>query len=232
MSGQPVGPVGGNVPDFASIQRYAVNRAGDYEVYRQSLYDFQSYATAGTTTQYTFFAIPQGQSSKTLADTNMENAGSLPAPKHFLIQSIEIVLFPGVNPVTVNNAADTTVDATNFTNDMWTILKAGYLKLFIGSKDYLVEAPLMRFPPKTRIHPEFGFGVQIGQASAADLVGQISGDYATAGGRPYWINPWILLTPTQNFNVTLNFPTTTATPSGQNARIGVILDGILYRLSQ
>jgi hypothetical protein len=41
-----------------------------------------------------------------------------------------------------------------------------------------------------------------------------------------------MLAPTQNFNVTLNFPTAVATPSGQNARIGVVLDGLLYRLSQ
>lgn len=229
--GQAVGPVGANVPSFDSIQRYAVNRGGDYEVTRQSLYDFQAYPTAGATS-FTFFSIPNGQSSKTLADTNMEVAGSLPAPKHMLVQSIEIVLFPGVNPVTVNNAADTTVDASNFTNDMWSVLKAGYLKFFIGSKDYLIEAPLSRFPPKTRFHPEFGFGLQIGQASAAALVGQINGDYCAADGRPYWLNPWILLTPTQNFNVTLNFPAAVATPSGQDARIGVILDGILYRLSQ
>ena len=229
--GNPVGPVGANIPSFDSINRYAVNRGGEYEATRQTLYDFQTYAAAGST-QFTFFQQPVGQGGKTLADTNLEVAGSLPAPKHLLVQSIEVYLFPGVNPVTVNNAADTVVDATNFANDVYALQQSGWLDFFIGSKSYLTEAPIGRFPPKTCLKTEFGFGVQIGQAAAADLVGQISGDYAVFSGRPYHISPWILLTPTQNFNVTLNFPTAVALPSGQDARVGVVLDGILYRLSQ
>ena len=231
MAGQNLGPIGANIPSFENIGNYAINRSGEYEATRQTLYDFQTYGSAGATS-FTFFQTPAGQSSKTLADTNIETAGTLPAPKHLLVQSIEVYLFPGVNPVTVNNAADTVADATNFANDVYALQKSGFLDFFIGSKSYLTEAPIGRFPPKTQLETEFGFALQTGQAAAAALTAQISGDYAVFSGRPYMINPWILLTPTQNFNVTLNFPTAIALPSGQDARIGVVLDGILYRLSQ
>jgi hypothetical protein len=57
-------------------------------------------------------------------------------------------------------------------------------------------------------------------------------DYSRWGGRPYFINPQIMLAPTQNFNISLNWPTAVAMPSGQNGRIGIVLDGLQYRLSQ
>lgn len=231
MTGQAVGPVGANIPSFDSIANYAVNRGGEYEGVRQSLYDFQTYGSAGATS-FTFFQVPQGQSSKTLDDTNLEVAGSLPAPKHFLVQSIEILFFPGVNPVTVANGTGTDATASNFTNDAYAIEQAGNLDFFIGSKSYLQEAPIGRFPPKTCLKTEFASAYQMKQAVAADESSQVNMDYGVFSGRPYFVNPWILLVPTQNFNVKLNFNTAVALPSGQDARIGIVLDGILYRLSQ
>lgn len=216
-------------PSFQQAKdQFAVNRVGDYEVTRQTLYDFQAYATAGATS-FSFFQVPQGQGGKTLADTNMEIAGSLPAPKYFLVESIEIMLFPGVSPVTAGSAS--ALVATNFANDMYALLKAGWLNFFIGSKTYLNEAPIGRFPPKAgKLEAAFAAGSSVYASAAATPSVQM--DYAAWTGRPYFINPQVMLAPTQNFNVTLNFPTAVATPSGQNARIGVILDGLLYRLSQ
>ena len=231
MTGQAVGPVGANIPPFDAISNYAVNRSGQYEGVRQSLYDFQTYAAAGAT-EFTFFQVPQGQSGKTLDDTNLEVAGSLPAPKNFLVQSIEIYLFPGVNPVTVANGTGTDATASNFANDVYALQQAGFLDFFIGSKSYLQEAPLGRFPPKTCLKTEFASAYQMKQAVAADESSQINMDYAVFSGRPYFVNPWVLLVPTQNFNVKLRFNTAVALPSTADARIGIVLDGILYRLSQ
>ena len=56
-------------------------------------------------------------------------------------------------------------------------------------------------------------------------------DYAVFTGPVYQITP-VRLIPTQNFNVSLNWATAVALPSGVNGRIGVILGGFLYRLSQ
>lgn len=218
---------GSNIPSISEVQRYSVNRPGEVEGVRQSLYDIQTYANAGQTS-LTFFQVPQGQSSKTIADTNMEVAGSLPAPKMFLVQSIEILFFPGVLPGTLA----TTLAETEFTNDVYTVAKSGSLDFFIGSKSYLEEAPLGRFPPKTRVDVEAAHAIQRKQASAADAEDQVSTDYAVFSGRPYFVDPWVLLTATQNFKVTLEWPSVVALPSGADARIGVVLDGILYRNSQ
>ena len=219
------------LPTIQELKQYAVNRANEYEVTRQTLYDTLTYASAGQTS-LTFFQDPIGQNSKTRADTNMESAGQLPAPKHFLVESIEILMFPGVSPVTVSNTAATDAVVSNFANDIYTFQKSGFLDLFIGSKSYLADAPLGKFPPKTKLEIEFAATLQFKQAAAANEAGQITMDYASMCGRPYFIDPNITLIPTQNFNVTLNWPTAVALPSGTNARVQVALDGLLYRLSQ
>ena len=209
---------------FATVEaweKYAVNRRGQYEVLKQPLYDYQTYALAGATS-FTFFTIPNGQSGKTLADTNMESAGQLPNPKRFLIRGIEIQLFPGVFP----SLAPMGAAVDNFVNDVWEIFRAtAYLELFIGSKAY-VQAPLNMFPPVNRLE---GFtGMSDATTAAAALFSRTT--YASAGGTPFGMDPPLILEPTQNFRVTLNFPT--AVGISADARIGVHLKGLLYRQSQ
>lgn len=217
---------------FNDAERYRVNRSQEYEVTRQSLYDSQTYNAAGQTS-LAFFQTPLGQGGKTVADTNLELAGQLPAPKYFLVESIEILLFPGPDPVTTNNDA-LSPDAleTNFANDVYAVEKSGSLNFFIGSKTYLEEAPLGRFPPKTRLETEFAYALQ-SETATVENAAQISADYAAFCGRPYFLDPYmILLAPTQNFNVTLSWPVAVPLPSTEDARIQVVLDGVLYRLSQ
>lgn len=212
-----------NVPTLDDFNKFAVNRTGSgaLEVIQNSLYDFQDYGEAGVT-QMLFFQVPAGQSSKTFADTNMESAGQLPNPKAFLITSIEILLFPGVT-IDVATAA-----GSKFADDCYTILKSGWLELFIGSKTYLREAPLMQFPPAVRLYAAFG-------ASDTTTAGAGQGfrqEYASGAGRPYVLKVPIGIPPTQNFNVSLNWPTAVPTISTAHSRIGVRLNGYLYRNSQ
>ena len=211
-----------SIQSAADLSKYRVNRPGQLEVLRQSLYDFQVYAQAGQT-QLLFFQVPQGQSAKTKADTNMQLAGQLPAGQQFLIQSIEVYFFvgtvvPGVGPVA--NVID------SFANDVWAVAKGGWLELLVGSKNYLTEAPILRFPPKTRLD---GWASENGNTTAgAALYTRTS--YAVPAGRPYPIDPYILLESTQNFSVALQWP---AAVSVTNAgRIGAVLDGLLIRNSQ
>ncbi len=224
-------------------EKYAVNRLDAAEGIRQSLYDFQLYPTAGAT-QFTFFQLPQGQglsshqgnagNVKGLWDTNMESAGQLPNPKRYLMESIEIVFEPGsvstantftsISPIAFATAAAPAVGA--HITDVNLLRQTGYLALFIGSKFYLQEAPIGRFPPKARA--EFTGGVASNSATLGEvIVGNVKWD-----GRPYFLEPAIFLESTQNFSVQINFPNAIATPSGFNARIGVIIDGYLYRNSQ
>lgn len=209
------------VPNLQKLQQFAVNRQGQYEVVRQTLYDRVTYPTAGATS-FLFFQNPKGSGGRTAADTNIEVAGSLPQPKWFLVESIEIHLFPGVS-IGISGAA---LAESEFSNDVYSVLTGkGFLNFFIGSKTYVEEAPLIRFPPKTRLYAESAYATTVAAS-------QLSYDYAAACGRPYFIDPEVLLIPNQNFNVSLNFPTAIATPSGADAAIEVVLDGILYRQSQ
>ncbi len=217
----------GKIPTLADLQQFDVNRRGEYEGIRQTFYDSATYIAAGQT-QLQFFQTPRGQSSKTIADTNMTSAGQLPQPQHFLVESIEILLFPGVLPTTKL----TTIAASEFANDMYTVEKSGSLNFFIGSKTYLEEAPIGRFPPKTKMGSESAHAISELQAVAADSELQVSTDYAAWSGRPYYLDPPVLLVPNQNFSVTLNWPAVVALPSLADAKMYVVLDGILYRQSQ
>ena len=107
-----------------AAQKYGVNRQGSVEAINQPLYDFQTYPVAGATS-FTFFQEPIGQSSKTLVDTNMESAGQLPRPKEFLIDSIEVHLYPGEDPAQSGLSA-----SPEFLNDMYQILSKGHLQNF------------------------------------------------------------------------------------------------------
>jgi hypothetical protein len=232
-------------PTLADLQRYRVNRAGEPEVVRQSLYDFQVYPTAGQT-QLTFFSQPVGQgktsssgatagSAKTRADTNMELAGQLPRFKNQLVECIEVYWSAGsVSTTDTFTLANITAFAATAAaavgggkvNDINAIAVTGSVQFFIGSKIYLEEAPIGRFPPKTRLEVEAA--VASNSATTAEVI--VSNAYMA--GRPYYLEPPVVLTDSQNFNVQCNWPVAIATPSGFNGRIGVVLDGYLFRAAQ
>lgn len=227
-----------------TLNDYMVNRPGQAEVIRQRLYDFQLYPTAGQA-QLTFFQLPIGQgitsslgaavgSAKTYADTNMESSGLLPNPKAYLAESIEIILEPGSSaaantfahapPNVFAVAAALTV--LNQIQDVNIIRVSGWLEFYIGSKTYLYEAPLGTFPPKVRMEID---GMIASNSATVAEVGAVVGRWA---GRPYYLDPPISLASLQNFAMYLKWPGAVATPSGFNARIGIAMDGALFRLSQ
>ena len=205
------------------LSKYRVNRPGQLEVTRQSLYDFQAYAAAGQA-QLAFFQVPAGQAGKTNADTNMLLAGQLPAGMQFLAQSMEVYFFPGTVLPGVGPVADV-IDS--FTNDVWEVTSGkAWLDFKIGNKLYLTEAPLMRFPPKCRL--DGWAATTSATTAAAALMNRTS--YASAAGRPYPIDPYILLESTQNFSVTLNWPALVVITNA--GVIGVVIDGLMIRNSQ
>lgn len=214
------------IPSRQNLAKYNVNRPG-WEAIRQSLYDFQAYAAAGQST-LTFFAVPNGQSSKTLSDTNMTLAGQLPAAQEFLVNSIEVVFFPTVPVVAADNPAAQGAKAiANIVNDVYKFYRTGNLTFTIGSKPYLQEAPLGRFPAKTQFKID---GATALAGEVADAQARIF--YAQSIGRPYLLSPADLrLTSSQNFSVSLNWPEGVQAITNPG-RVGVILDGILYRRSQ
>lgn len=215
------------VPTRAELSKYSVNRPG-WEAIRQSLYDFQAYAAAGQST-LTFFALPIGQSGKTQSDTNMTLAGQLPKNQEFLIQSIEVFFSPTTPTVAAQMpAAFGAQVAAQIINDSYIVGRAGNLVLTIGSKPYLQEAPLGRFPQKAAFTVD-GAAADVSTAGASFQTRFAFGQWR---GRPYLLDPAPLLLPeNQNFSVSLNWPEGVQAITNPG-RIGVILDGILYRRSQ
>lgn len=208
-------------PNITALQSYNVNRAGQPEVIWQPLYDYQAYPMVGAT-QLTFFQTPFGQGGSTLGDTNMSAAGQLPRPQEFLITGIQVYFKPGNAVAVAGQAAAAIQENWNDVNDI--LFGESFLKLFIGSKDYLIDGPLGKF---TQCFGITGGGWSMG-TTTADMNGRWI-DYAKHSGRYYSITP-VKLPANQNFNVTLNFPTAIA--ASVAGTIGVILDGFLYRLSQ
>lgn len=197
---------------------YNPNRPDSTEAIWQPFYDFQSYAAAGVTSQI-FFQVPNGQSGKTFADTNMVLPGQFPAPTAFLCTAVMVFFDPGAT----DSATSTTAVAQTNINDVITVANSGFLELTIGSKVYLRDAPLGKFAPNFTIN---GFSALLGSTTSPNM---IQTGFARAAGRYYEITPF-LIPQSQNFNVTLYWPAAVSTAT--TGRIGVILDGFQYRQSQ
>ena len=204
-------------PTLAQLAKYNPNRAGAIESIWQPQYDFQTYAMAGQLT-LSFFQAPLGQGGKTLADTNMLSAGMFAAPQRFFVTGI-MVLFIPLNTV---SGANVTPRALTNLIDANAVANSGWLEFSIGAKTYLKDAPLGKFPPN------FTIGGLVAAATATATTGT-DANFARSTGRYYEITPF-LIPPTQNFNVTLNWPA--LVPVTVAGRIGVILDGFLFRESQ
>ena len=209
------------IPSLTDLQQYNVNRADAVEAVYGNLYDTLTTAALGQT-QLQFFQTPKGQNGKTLADTNMTVAGQLPAPQSFLVMSIELYFVPG-DAVSIHGAAA----ANAYVQDVLSFYTGkAWLELFIGSKAYVDESPLMKFPPRCGLG---GFAA-LSDATTPAAAGATQIGYAQASGPIYELNPPILLVPNQNFNVTLNWPV--AIPLTVAGAVTVNMSGILYRNSQ
>lgn len=212
-------------PSIQQLERYNVNVEGQPEVTWQPIYDMQVYPLAGVA-QMNFFAVPEGQGVpvKTFDDTNMELGGALPVPVNMAVTNVQIYFFPDGAPGRTGAIANTGLNW----NDVEAVLQAGNLQLEIGSKEYLVDAPLMKFPPQFRLAGAAALADST--TAAANAGSQI--DYSTAAGMIYTLVPLRLISQ-QNFSVRLRWQNgVVATPSTADARIGVQLGGFNYRLAQ
>jgi hypothetical protein len=209
------------IPDYNSLAQFVPNRAGAVEIVRQPFYDFQSYPAAGST-QLLFFQVPAGQSSKTLADTNMTLAGQFPSPTTFLVEDIQVAFFPG-STVSQSVAA---ARALNNWIDVVAVSQAGWLEFTVGSKVLFRDAPIGKFPTNFTVG-----GIASIAALDSDLTTTSTADvqFARMVGKVYETIP-IAIPQSQNFSVSLNFASAVSVQNG--ARIGVILNGVYYRLSQ
>lgn len=232
--GGPSTRVHPNLPGYGEMyDRYRVNR-DEWEVIKQTLYDSIAYPAAGLNVG-TFFSVPIGQGTgfgggtKNLSDTNMYLASNIPAQQAFLVQSVEIIFQPTTPTVAAQMpAVFGTQAAALIANDVYIFRRSGNLEFQIGSKDYLNEAPLSKFPSKTNFYVEGA----LADTTTAAAASQSRLAFANVRGPVYKLSPADLcLEANQNFSVKLNWPEGLQAITNP-ARIFVVLDGLLYRKSQ
>lgn len=236
--------MGQQYPDLATFKATlaAKNPGLEWEIIKQSLYDTIIYPLAGVVALNFFQSAIGGANSaqpgnatnpKTLRDTNMTQAGILPAPQMFYCSSLEVDFQPGSSAVanTFALVAPWQTVATNTPlsgvaiNDVNTFYSTGSLLFNIGTKNYLSESPLLRFPPKARF--ELDGAVATTSATAAT-----NGAFKLkSGGRPYQLTPGVSIFSMQNFAVQLAWDTVQATVTN-NGQARVIADGWLFRSIQ
>lgn len=233
-----------NTPTANDFAMGRVTSPDQSEIVRQRLYDFLLYPTAGQT-QLAFFSQPIGQgvtsaqgatvgAVKSALDTNLQLGNTLPSGKAYNVMSIEVQFWPGsvstTNTYTPSapNQFATADSATpgQAAADVNTIYQSGLLQLAVLDKVYVSETPLSCFPPQT------GISVQAAVATNSSTAGIAEFVEAKCVGRPYVFDIPFSLLPSQNFGVTISWPSAVATPSGFNGRIGVIFDGYLMRATQ
>lgn len=196
------------------------------------LYDSATYAAAGQL-QLTFFTQPIGQGTttapgatgaKTEADTNLTNAGLLPLGNSFYMTGIEFQFYPGSSP---GFGAGADANLGRNWNDVYAVAKSGWARFRVQNRDYILDGPLINFPPVTRLAGAFSVTSTLtaGAATAAEI------DYATFAGAPYNIVP-ITLQSNQSFILQLNWPALVALPSTVAGRIFARLRGRLIRAAQ
>jgi hypothetical protein len=205
VNGNPV------INNLDAANQYAVN-LNSYEFLTQSLYDSAAYPTTGIA-QLTFFQFQVGAGvsvisggAKTLEDTNMLAAGSMPAMQAFVVTGIELDMQPAVPAFTAATlpAVFGAQAVASPINDVWKVRATGWLQFNIGSKAYMTEGPLMRFPASTDLEID----AAAADVSTAGASFQTRISYAKAVGVPYLLAPNnLLLIPNQNFSLTLNWAT-------------------------
>jgi hypothetical protein len=219
----------------AQLQAHRTTVPGVQDSVWSPLYDSQPYVAAGQT-QLNFFANPIGTGTtsapgatgpKTDADTNMVSSGLLAKGTEFYCEGLELLFFPGILPV---REAVALANVGQFADDVWTFWRTGWLKLRIQQRDYILDAPLGKFPPTSRL--QVVSATQIAPAGAATATSTVyENTYASLGGARYDIVPTYIYS-NQSFGVQLNWPAAVALPSGQDARISVRLRGYLIRDAQ
>lgn len=205
-----------NAPSQQLMDKYAVNLPGQVEVIWQPLYHYQTYAAAGGTA-FTFFQTPIGQGGLTLSDTNMQTAGAVPKGQTFVATALQVEL--------LLDAADIflTADPDSYLNDYYRVMTSrANLVLEIGSKPFLKQAPLGKFPPAHNIQAQTAIST-----TANNITEGMS--FAQGGGQAFQIVP-LTLTSNQNFVLTINFETAVAVAT--ECRLGVTLHGYLFRNAQ
>lgn len=207
------------------LQAFTTKRANE-ESLMWTWYHYKNLPASALPSPLTFFTLAQGQTDPDISaaitgeDCNMKQGGALPRTNRFLVNKIRVPLGPStatVIPVGQTPAATEVLD-----DEIVRLIYRGRLIFTVMTKPYLELAPL----------GEFGAG--FGPAGALSM-----GIFQTANiGKSFITNGIpshdegrrcaIPIAEDATFDVKVDFPKATVTLV-VIARMGICLDGILYR---
>lgn len=172
------------------------------------------------------FNEPVGSNSKTILDTNMSLPSSLPTPRVFDILGFELRINQGLTTRSAGlpAAEDLTNQSPNFFNGMKGILFGSWLRMRVGTKDY-VEAPSFLLPSNNRIDGSVIGGPAVNATFANGLrviFGQSIGMSWSIANRP------IRLIPNQTFGANLNVETAGVVGASASHLVTLYLHGLHY----
>lgn len=176
-----------NNPIPRAWEDYVTQSPVALEVIPDMLWDTQTY-TDNVTTQLTFFGATQAG-----ALSNMTQPGMLPNPQSFLIECVR--LFFRIQ-YTVEDAGAAGAFAS-VPNDVALIINTSQLTLNIGQKRYGPWRPWML--------PAASYPQGVIAASGAEAVNLVH-DYTQLGGPLWGLQPALMVSPLQNFNVLWEWP--------------------------
>lgn len=194
-----------------------------WEMISQPIYDYEVYSTAGYTSQQ-FFQRSGGSANVGYDVTNMPAPGAFPRGQMFMVDSLEVDYISNGLPLLTAQTEASPPGASQI-NDMYSVMNAGWLNLTINAKPYLNCGQLKQFPPSVRVS-----GVAaLSDATTAAGSQRSQYDLAAATGETFQLLPF-LLQESVNFVVSVNF--STAIPVRTAARLGVTMNGVLFRRYQ
>jgi hypothetical protein len=218
IDGRWVPAISGGAYDFNSgvpqeWSDYVTQMGTGLEVIPHMLYDTATY-TDNTTTTLTFFTT-----NRATADlSNMQQPGVLQNGQTFLAQCISLYF---KIQATTDDAGAAGAFASVI-NDIILMVNTGIMRMVIGDKRY-GPWPMWRLPAATFLK---GLIASAG-AEAANLVH----DYGQLDGPLYSLFPNLVISPLQQFSVTLEWPAGAVNLTG-NVVTQVLLDGQLARTIQ
>lgn len=188
---------------------------GMLETIDQPVYDSFSVAANTAFPKTVLFQTPIGQSGKTLAQTNMIQAGQLVNPQKLIVRAIRVWVANNVTPTDLNNF----LQNVSFT-------------LTVGKKPMLECIPA--FLPAA-CGAVVNSIAQVGTAPAGSAVSYSTGNGIADTRAAFTLNNPFAIETGESFNVTLNPETgfntqaNTTNPPGVGMTVYVVLDGDLYR---
>jgi hypothetical protein len=193
---------------------YVTQKDLGLEVVPSVLYSTKDYVSTVTTLLPFFDFVNAAR----LDLTNMVQPSMLPQPESMLIQGIRVFFKTGFQSDIIGAAG--AIPLVSGYNDVVQLSKDGILKLTIGNKKY-GPWPLWTLPAATYVQGDVATGSPTS-----------SMDYGQIGGMIYSLFPNLMISPLQQFSVTLEWPAGAKTLSATPLPIQVLFDGQLARSVQ